>query len=147
MSAQIMIIGDDDSTNQLLICYLGRKGYRVITHRTLEQDPFNMLGSCPCSSGQPCADAIILDFHHLGKTGISMLDKYLSDGCRLRNKTVLASHVNSSNKAELKERGYNVLDKPFRLAELQHWLDECFKDTNDTVDRSSTAGFFKALAP
>lgn len=132
-----MIIGDDDSTNQLLICFLGRKGYRVITRQMPEQGPLNMFSPCSCSSVQPCADAIILDFHHLDKMGISMLEKYLSHGCRLRNKTVLASYVNANNKAELKERGYNVLDKPFRLAELQIWLDECIKDTRDMVGRSS----------
>ncbi len=62
-------------------------------------------------------------------SGLDLIKKQAAYGCKgeVQNKLVLTS-VNSKKESQMaKGIGCKILKKPFKLAEIQHWIAECEK--------------------
>jgi CheY-like chemotaxis protein len=125
-----IIFEDDPSVLHLLEAFFSKRGYEVLLHREPINCPLHQKdhsGSCP--NEYPCADVIITDHRMASMSGIELLQKQAQNGCKLTslNKALITAHLSDNEQKALQKLGSFYLAKPFRIAELSQWLDECEK--------------------
>lgn len=125
-----IIIDDEPVVLQLLETFLSRRGYEVCTFsEPVLCHVFKDSGG-HCRNEEPCCDIMITDYEMPGMSGIELLNLQSRRGCRIdiRNKALISGYIISEDK--LNSRGISgsaFFQKPFRLAMLSAWIDECEK--------------------
>lgn len=124
---RIIIIDDDSSINLLLKTALVKLGHHVQTF----SDPTYCLAvqdsSCTCPREFPCADVIISDIVMPKMNGIAFFKHQRECSCKIweENKALISATTDSNHFDEIEELGYTLLKKPFKIAELVQWIEEC----------------------
>jgi CheY-like chemotaxis protein len=125
-----IIFEDDPSVLHLLEAFFSKRGYEVMLYK----EPIN----CPlyqddhdsnCPNEYPCSDVVITDHRMPSMTGIELLQKQAQNGCKLTsmNKALITAHLSEKEQKALQKLGSFYLAKPFRIADISQWLDECEK--------------------
>ncbi len=82
----------------------------------------------PCPPDKPCAEVILSDHMMPNITGIDLLLLQKMRKCKIpdKNKAIMTGAVISPElKVTIKKLGCQMFRKPFKVAEILKWVDEC----------------------
>ena len=128
---RVIIFQEEPVIKLLLESIFSRRGYEVLS--------FNEPVICPvyesrqeerfCLKEHPCSDIVITDQRLPSMTGIELLRRQSTHGCKLMpmNKAVLSAYLTESEQKDLCELGGHFISTPFHLADLTRWIEECEK--------------------
>jgi len=124
---RIFVFDDDPAITRLLQIMLSYKGHQVLTFPDPTACPVYNKTDCSCPQEFPCADVIITDIMMPNQSGIDMLRMQNERGCKAiaANKALMSASIDRELEATARELGCYFLKKPFRINELNKWLDEC----------------------
>lgn len=125
-SLRIFVFDDDPSITRLFDLVLSAKGHSVHTFHDpsfckVYQDQHQ------CLQDFPCADVIITDIMMPKMNGIELLRRQRDRGCSLpsANKALMSAKIDAEQKEAVKELGCHFIRKPFRLADVNEWIEGC----------------------
>ena len=58
-------------------------------------------------------------------TGFEFLKELQSYGCKVQNIAVMSAAFDEVQRQNIEKVGYKILEKPFKMGELNTWLNEC----------------------
>ncbi len=125
-----IIFDDEPSVLELLERVLSKRNYEIMSFKQPVICPVYLNnGDGTCLNERPCSDVIITDHRMPLMTGIELLQKQAQNRCLLpsQNKALITGHLSDGEQRQLAELGCTFLAKPFRLADIAQWLDECEK--------------------
>ena len=132
---KIVIFEDDPALAALLKQELLHKGHDVSTFSEPTACPVYRDHETQCPRDSPCADVIISDHMMPNMTGIDFLKFQRMRGCKAldENKALITGSVLDADlKAAIGELGCHYIKKPFKVAEILSWVDECAARVNGT---------------
>jgi hypothetical protein len=62
--------------------------------------------------------------------GLDFLENQLKKGCKIRRMALLSGTWTDSELQAAKRIGCKTFDKPFTLAEINDWLDQCEREVS-----------------
>jgi len=82
---------------------------------------------CNCPMDKPCADVLITDMMMPNMSGIELLRLQRKRGCKAldANKALMSAITTPYQQEAVKELGCHFFRKPFKLAEIKQWINEC----------------------
>jgi CheY-like chemotaxis protein len=125
---KIIVCEDDPDLGALLSQVLRQKGHEVHTFTDPTFCPAYRDLKSECPHTRPCADVIITDHNMPNITGIEYLSLQQTHGCKLQveNKAIITGAVlDQAAKNTIDSLGCKLFKKPFKLAEILQWIDEC----------------------
>jgi len=134
MGLRVYIFDTDLSLHKLLAILLKTKGHQV---QELAGPCNNFLihtENTPCPSDTSCADAIIVSTSPPVHKYIQQLVHQTHNGCKIpkQNIAVLTTSSTEGQRTAIQEMGFSVIKKPFKLSEIEEWLETCAKRLNKT---------------
>ncbi len=129
---RVYVFDDDPSLLNLLTLYLANKGHQVQGFLHKYSCPLYQLDSCICPVDEPCAEAVIVNTRVANKESLNVLIDQDQKGCKLLrlNKAVMSANVTEAQEGFIRDQGFSVLKKPFRLTTVTSWLDACDERLN-----------------
>jgi len=127
---QIIIFEDDESLAKLLEQILVLKGHSVQCFPDPTVCPIYKDHEKKCPKNTPCADIVISDYMMPKMNGIAFFELQRKRGCKAldANKAIITgSVIDSDMKEAIDELGCHYFKKPFRVAEVLVWVEECEK--------------------
>jgi len=121
MKIRALVFEDEAPIRALLNYILKERGYEVIEF----SDP----SQCALASGDAClhacADILISDVKMPGMTGLEFIERQQALGCPLRNVALMSGDWTDEDAERAEKAGVMLIRKPFKLAELDAWLNQC----------------------
>jgi CheY-like chemotaxis protein len=125
---RVLLFEDEPLLRGLLETLLTGRGYDVVSFaEPLHCPVYERGGSCSCPAGQACGDILLTDVEMPRVSGIEMIADQQAAGCRAdaRNVAIMSAGWTPERKQLARSLGCETFDKPFRIADLNRWLDEC----------------------
>lgn len=124
---RIFVFDDDPAITRLLQIMLSYKGHHVLTFPDPTACPVYSTAGCTCPQDFPCADVIITDVMMPNMNGIEMLQLQNERGCKApaANKALMSASLTREIQQAAADLGCHFIRKPFRIDELNDWLDDC----------------------
>ena len=124
---KIMVIDDDPAICKILSTMFASKGHQVHTYPDPNDTPIvkELEGRCPQESRY--ADAILVDYSMPNMNGLEFL-KLLDQrgfGVASSNRAIITAYATNELRHELDQLGVKYFKKPFRLREINKWLEDC----------------------
>lgn len=84
---------------------------------------------CECLMEPPCTDVLITDMRMPKMNGIELLRLQQKCGCKAlhENKALMSAITTPKQQAAVEELGCHFFLKPFKLAEVEQWINDCAK--------------------
>lgn len=122
MPLKIYLIDDEESIRITLKWHLEDMGHEVIT--AAQPQHCDVLLGHHCSQEEACGNALIIDYHMPGMTGLEFIERLVQNGCRgsTSNMLIISGNTNAIDTAKVREFGCSVMQKPVSFAELEEWL-------------------------
>lgn len=123
---RIYVFEEDPSLLNLLSTYLINQGHHVKGFSEGYKCPLYLLEECVCPASKPCAEAVIVNTRMPTKESVQILIDQDRRGCKLpkANKAVMSASFNSDQEEYVKQQGFSMIKKPYRLATITLWLKE-----------------------
>jgi len=128
---RIMVVDDDPDICNLLWMILSAKGHQVDTYTDPTTTPMVKGQAGLTSHEASCVDAILVDYCMPHMNGLDFL-KLVSErhsGARKCNKAMITAFGTTELCKELDQMGIKYFRKPFKLPEINKWLEECSLST------------------
>ncbi len=125
---RIVIFEDDPGLAGLLKQVLDHKGHEVHVFPDASACPAYRDHQTQCPKDEACADVIITDHMMPYITGTDLLLLQRMRGCKALdvNKAIITgSFMNQDLKNAVDSLGCMMFKKPFKIAEILAWVDEC----------------------
>ncbi|NJD55703.1 MAG: response regulator, partial [Nitrospirae bacterium] len=126
---RVIVFNQEPVILYLLEAIFSRRGYEVLSFREPVVCPVyaNNKEDGTCVKGHPCADIVITDQHLPSMSGIELLQRQATHGCKLMtaNKAVTSAFLSDSEMKALKDLGGFFLATPFHLVDLTQWVEAC----------------------
>jgi len=128
MKIRAIVLEDNDSLRTLTCDILKDRGYEVYAY----SEPF--LNPVYCDSERPyteeyiCPTIIITDIDMPNMTGFEFIEHQKSKGCKVQNIAIMSGRWTNENIKHAKRLGCQMFEKPFKIDEVEKWLDECEKE-------------------
>ncbi|MEI6515768.1 MAG: response regulator [bacterium] len=121
-----VIIDDDPAIVTLLSVALKRKGYQVSAYSNPNLCPLYCIEACPCDMGyENCPNIIITDFMMPEVSGMDFIKRLKQKGCLRSHIAMMSGYLMYPQERELMvAMGATFLAKPFRLSQINEWLDK-----------------------
>lgn len=127
---KILVFDPDQSLRELLRLYLAGHGHEVLAFKDPTVCPlYKKLHDerCCCPKDVPCGDVVIVDdqLPHISALDFFRLQR--RRGCKAldANKAVMSSRMTAALEGLITEFGCSFIKKPYRLANIGRWVDEC----------------------
>lgn len=122
---KVIVFDNDNSTLDLLSVFLTCRGHDAQVFPEPHICSFNLLDDNQCPSSEPCADAVIINMKTPTSEALEALTGLIENGCKLRpaNRAIMSAAMSKQQEAEIRGRGFHPIRKPFRLSEIQGWLE------------------------
>jgi CheY-like chemotaxis protein len=125
MNKRAFVLDDDEILRELLRQVLEGRGYEVLGFSNPGLCPLYNEGSCRCTDGEACGDIIISDINMPRVSGLDFIERQKKMGCKVKNVALMSGAWSGTDVEKAKSLGCKVFQKPFSLAEIEKWLDEC----------------------
>lgn len=124
---RVIVIDDEMCILDMLKIFLSRRGFEVIVFSTPTMCSVYERTSDECFRTLKCADILITDMTMPNMAGADLVELQQRKGCMItsQNKAVISGNVDERQKERICTIGSVVFSKPFRLAEIDGWLQEC----------------------
>jgi CheY-like chemotaxis protein len=132
---RIFIFEDDPALGTLLKQVLVHKGHDVHVFTDPTTCPVYHNHETECPKNSPCADVIISDHMMPNMTGIDFLKLQRMRGCKALDKNkalITGSAIHADLKISIAELECHYIQKPFRVADILMWVDECAERVKST---------------
>ncbi len=127
MKTRAFVFDDDELIRSLLKSILENRGYEVFTFSEPGVCPLYQKAECDCIDGQQCADIILSDIRMPNISGIGLIEKLDKNGCKVKNRALISGSWTPSELNQAKDLNCKIFKKPFKMEELEDWLDDCEK--------------------
>lgn len=125
---KILLFEDDLALTNLLITVLTGRGHDVQAFSDPTACEAFTPPECNCHKDSPCADVVISDVTMPNMTGVEFFELQKNRGCKVLDANkALMSAANQENLNAVASLGCHFFKKPFRLAEIISWVDDCAK--------------------
>ena len=128
MNYRVLIFDDQKVIRQVLWSLFDDRGYEVFTFPHPGLCQLSEVNHCPCPEGQACSDVIISDVEMPFKNGMDFIEEQINKGCRCKNIALMSGAFKNKHIAKAKSLGLTLFKKPFRLADINNWLDQIEKN-------------------
>ncbi len=122
------IVLDDDAIKALVSNILKARGYDVYASSGPFLSPLYLDSECPCLVGYTCTTVIITDNNMPNMTGLEFVEHQKRLGCKVQNTAAMSGRWSNEEMEHAKTLGCQVFNKPFKIDEVEKWLDECEKE-------------------
>jgi CheY-like chemotaxis protein len=132
---RILIFEDDPALAALLKQVLLQKGHDVHVFSDPTSCPVYRDHESECPQNTACADVIISDHMMPNMTGVDFFRFQRMRGCKApdENKVLITgTAIHADLKKAIDELGCHFIKKPFKVAEILKWVDECAERVNAT---------------
>jgi len=127
MKARALVFDDEPGIRTLLSTILSNRGYEVHAFPQPRSCPLLLESGCPCPPGHTCADIILTDISMPGMTGLEFIRNQMKHGCKVRNRAAISGSWSGSDLERAVQLGCKTFNKPFLIADIEGWLDDCEK--------------------
>ena len=105
-------------------------GYQVMT--AAEPTSCPVYEHAHCSASTPCADVIFIDQTMPAMTGLEFLKLQAERGCKLlpKFKMLMTGDLSQSVRQQAEEIGCQVAQKPLRLDDVTHFVQQVVQNRN-----------------
>jgi len=126
MRPRAIIFEDDDTLRALLLNILHQRDYEVISASSPMGCPVYEDLTALCPHEYACGDFLITDNNMPAMTGLEFVQAQEQRGCKgvVRNKAVMSACWADNELTLANSLGCKVFKKPFRISEINNWLDE-----------------------
>jgi DNA-binding response OmpR family regulator len=125
MRYRALVFEDDDDIRSLLWSALDQRGYEVFTFPHPGACPLYVSSTCECPLPASCCDFIISDIEMPVARGIDLVASQLKKGCKCAHIALISGSWVEADIRWAEQAGCKVFHKPFTLAALHDWLDQC----------------------
>ncbi len=122
-----LVFDDDESIRRLLTMLLQARGYEVFDYPEPIHCTVYDAAGCVCGTGCTCGDITLTDVEMPQISGLDLVEDQRSRGCKIdpRNVALMSGGWTEERLERARALGCRTFDKPFKVPELQAWLDEC----------------------
>lgn len=135
-----MVIDDDHVMRDLICDILENRGYEAHASSDPLSSPVYLDSECPCPIEHICTTIIITDINMPYMTGFEFLEHQNSMGCKVQNVAVMSGRWTNEDIEHIERLGGQMFKKPFKIDELEKWLDECEKKLDHNSKLSDMPG-------
>ncbi len=131
---KVIVFEDDPDFAETLETILTCKGHEVHVFPDPSICPIYKDHEKQCPKNSPCADVLISDQRMPNITGLDFFKLQRKRGCKAldQNKVVLSGCVlDEKMKNDIDSLKCHYMIKPFKMAELLGWMDECSQRLKD----------------
>ena len=91
---------------------------------------------CNCINESACTDVLITDMKMPDINGLELLKLQRDCGCKAldSNKALMSALATPQQQAEVKSLGCRFIQKPFKLPEIEQWINECKSRINKRLE-------------
>ncbi len=123
-----VVIDDEEAIRDLISDILEMRGYEVHASSEPLLCPIYLADcECPCPSEHFCAHIIITDIYMPNMTGFEFIEHLKSSGCKVQNIAVMSGNWTDVEIKHAKSLDCHMFQKPFKIDEIEKWLNECEK--------------------
>ena len=130
MRIRVFVFEDDEVIRSILWDLLDSRGYEVFTFPNPGLCPLHRSTGCRCPAREACGDIIISDLRMPNITGLEFVEKQMMKGCKVQNIALMSGAWSESDLENARRLGCQLFQKPFKLDEINKWLDGCEKNIN-----------------
>lgn len=127
MKIRAHIFEDDETIRTLLQHALSDRGYEVYCYARPDLCPMHMSSKCECPSNCACSDIIISDLRMPVVDGLEFVRNQREKGCKVRFVALMSASWTEIDVQMARLYDCEVFQKPFPLADLNRWLEDCEK--------------------
>lgn len=124
---KILVVDDDPAICNMLRVILSAKGHEVDTYLDPTATPIVKEWECNYQECSYRADVMLIDYFMPNMNGLEFL-KLLEDhdcGAVKGNKAIITAYGSNELQQELDQLGVKYFRKPFKLPEINKWLEDC----------------------
>lgn len=140
MIKRAVVIDDDQAIRSVISSILKRRGYEVHASTEPLSCPIFLHHECQCQIEHACTNILITDVNMPNMTGLEFIKNQKINGCKVQNIAVISAAWQESDLKLAKNLGYKIFKKPFKINELNKWLDECERNTDPNIKLSNLPG-------
>jgi CheY-like chemotaxis protein len=128
MKIKAVVLEDNDMLRTLTYNILKNRGYEVYAYSEPFLSPLYRNSERPCPEENICPNIIITDIDMPNMTGFEFIEHQKSKGCKIHNIAIMSGRWTNENIKHAKRLGCHIFKKPFKIDEVEKWLDECEKE-------------------
>ncbi len=128
MKIRAIVLEDNDSLRTLTRDILKDRGYEVYAFSEPFLRPVYRDSERPYTEEHTCSTIIITDIDMPNMTGFEFIEHQKSKGCKFQSIAIMSGRWTNENIKHAKRLGCHMFKKPFKIDELEKWLDECEKE-------------------
>ncbi len=128
MRKRALIFDDEELIRLLYRQACQRHGYEVFEFSSPAYCPLHATNQCVCGPGEACTDVIISDLDMPKVKGLDFVEAQIRKGCHCQHILLVSGSCDESTYAQARKLGCTMIEKPFRIQQIEAWLNE--------VDRS-----------
>ncbi len=128
MKVRAIVLEDNDLLRTLIYDILKDRGYEVYASSEPFLSPVYRDCECPCPEEHICTTITITDIDMPNMTGFEFIEHQKSKGCKIQNIAIMSGRWTNENIKHAKRLGCYMFEKPFKIGEVEKWLDECEKE-------------------
>ncbi len=128
MKVRAIVLEDNDSLRALTCDILKDRGYEVYASSEPFLSPVYRDSEHLCPKEQICPNIIITDIDMPNMTGFEFIEHQKSKGCKIQKIAIMSGRWTNENIKHAKRLGCHMFEKPFKIDEVEKWLDECEKE-------------------
>ena len=122
-----IVLDDEDVIRDLIYNLLKTRGYEAHASSEPLFCPIYLDSECPCPTEHICTSIIITDINMPNMTGFEFIEHQKSMGCKVQNVAVMSGSWTGEEIEHAKSLGCHMFKKPFKIDEIEKWLNECEK--------------------
>ena len=120
-----VVVEDNYVLRTLIDVVLKNRGYEVHCSSEPFFCPVYLDSKCPCPVEIHCTNIIITDINMPGMTGLEFIENLKRNGCKVQHIAIMSGRWKDEEIEHAKRLGCHILEKPFKLDEIEKWLDNC----------------------
>lgn len=125
-----VVIDNNPEFIKAVTTILKRRGYEVFTVPRTQDFPLYHENVCRCPHGHTCTNIILANVNLPKGAGLDVVELRRKNGCKVQHIALMSTTWRPDESEQYEKQGYKMLVKPFKMRELNQWLDACESETD-----------------